>query len=477
MKWNKSFFLRLKIVSAMLLLAAQLCHGQEVQVELGASRLPITEYFTISLKLRGLPPKTIGDFPEIEGFQKSNRTITKARITAGSKTFIEETITQNYAALKEGSYVLKPFTLLVNDKEVASRGTTIRIDPVPTAQEEPAGTMPPAIAIAPLKEQVPKNSNSFLALETARQQVWVGEGVPVRLFFYVATEDQGYLDFHDFANQYQRIAKALRQTNVWEENFEVNSTQPDTLLLRDKIYLRFPLAECIYYPLGDKDLHFPAVSLTMVQWPKDQGYAAGSNFQSLVTFNSKPVQIVVRELPAHPGKEAVQVGDYRLREGIDRTSFRTGSSFTYSFTVTGTGNLNALTMPEALGAPGLDIFPPAIQFKPDANRKGSGSKTFKYTIIARQPGRYELGKWFRIPFFNPVRGQYDTLRSELNIRVAGSRDLPASTKPEETHPFYKLIDTESNALTGINKFKQIKLYTNLVILLLICASLYVFYKK
>jgi hypothetical protein len=476
MIWNKLFFLKI-VFAWLLLLSARLCYSQEVLVELGASRLPITEYFTISLKLRGVPLKTVGDFPEIEGFQKSNRTITKARITAGSKAFIEETITQNYAALKEGSFVLKPFAILVNGKEVSSRGKTIRIDPVPPEQEEPAVTTNPPLAIVPLKEQAPKSSNSFLELETERHQVWVGEGVPVRLFFYVATEDQGYLDFHDFANQYQRIAKAMKQTNVWEENFEVNSTQPDTLLLRDKIYLRFPLAECIYYPLGDKDLHFPSVSLTMVQWPKDQGYVAGSNFQSLVTFNSKPVQIVVRELPAHPGKEAVQVGDYRLREGIDRTGFRTGKSFTYSFTVTGTGNLNALTMPETPRAPGLDVFPPAIQFKPDVNRKGSGSKTFKYTIIARQPGRYDLGKLFRIPFFNPVRGQYDTLRSELNFQVAGSQDLPASTRPEETHPFYKLINTESNTLTGINKFEEIKLYTNLVILFLICASLYVFYKK
>ena len=476
MLWNKSIFLKL-IVAILLLLSARLSYSQEVLVELGPSRLPITEYFTISLKLRGGSPKTIGDFPEIEGFQKSNRTITRARITAGNKSFIEETITQNYAALKEGNFVLKPFTMLVNGKELTSRGKTIRIDPVPPEPAGPAEKTRPPIAIAPLQQLAPESSNSFLELETDRHQVWVGEGVSVRLFFYVATEDQGYLDFHDFANQYQQIAKALKQTNVWEENFEVNSTRPDTLLLRDKIYLRFPLAGSIYYPLGDKDLHFPSVSLTMVQWPKDQGYAAGSNSQSLITFKSRPVQIVVRDLPDQPGKEAVQVGDYRLREGIDRTGFRTGRSFTYYFTVTGTGNLNALTMPEPLQVPGLDIFPPAIQYTPEASRKGSGSKTFKFTIIARQPGRYALGKWFRIPFFNPVRGQYDTLRSELSIRVAGSRDLPPSTKPEETHPFYKLIHTESNALTGINKFEEIKLYTNLVILFLICASLYVFYKK
>jgi hypothetical protein len=475
MKWNKS--LLSKIILAFLLLGAQLCYAQQVQVELGASRLPITEYFTIAVRLRGIPPKTVGDFPEIEGFQKSNRTLSSAKITAGTKTFIEETITQNYAALQEGTFVLKPFAIVVNGKNIASRGKTIRVDPVPPLVETPVIKSKPPIAITPLKEQVLKNSNSFLALESERSQVWVGEGAPMRLFFYVATEDQGYLDFHDFSNQFQAISKALKQTNVWEENFEVNSTQPDTLELEDKTYLRFPLAESIYYPLSAKDLYFPAVSLTMVQWPKDQGFAIGSNSQTLVTFKSKPLQLVVRELPAHPAKASVQVGDYQLREGIDRTGFRTGKSFTYSFTVTGTGNLNALTMPEARPTSGLDIFPPALQFKPDKNRRGRGSKTFKYTLIARVPGNYELGKLFFIPFFNPATGRYDTLRSELNIRVAGSRDLPASTKPEETDPFYKLIQTESNTLTGINKFEEIKLYTNLVILCLICASLYVFYKK
>jgi hypothetical protein len=69
MIWNKSIFLKV-IVAFLLLLSARLSYSQEVLVELGPSRLPITEYFTISLKLRGGAPKTISDFPEIEGFQQ-----------------------------------------------------------------------------------------------------------------------------------------------------------------------------------------------------------------------------------------------------------------------------------------------------------------------------------------------------------------------------------------------------------------------
>lgn len=464
-----------KILFAFLLLSTHLCYGQEVFVELGPSRLPITEYFTISLKLRGVSPKTIGDFPEIEGFQKSNRTITKARITASNKTFIEQTITQNYAALKEGNFVLKPFSIEVNGESISSRGKTIRVDPEPAPEEalvlKPQATIPLAIA----KEQLSKSSDSYLALEADRQQVWVGEGVTLRLFFYVASEDQGHLDFYDFANQFNKISSALSQINVWEEDFEVNSTRPDTLVIQDKTFLRFPLAERIYYPLGAKDLHFPALSLNMVLWPKDQGFAAGNSVRSLVSFKSKPLQIKVRALPPQPGLEAVQVGNYRLREGISQTTFETGKSFVYFFTVTGSGNFNALLMPEGPQVPGLDVFPPAVQFKPEGS--GKGSKTFRYTLVARKAGKYELGKWFALPFFNPATGRYDTLRSELQIRVTGTRDLPVSTRPEETHPFYKLIYTESNTLTGLNKSEEIKLYTNLVILFLICASLYLFYKK
>lgn len=477
MKANPSFFYKIIFV-LLLLLPLRLAYGQQLQVELGPSRLPITEYFTISVKVRGLASKTVSDFPAIEGFQKSgNRTLTKARITAGNKTFIEETITQNYAALKEGTFVLKPFTIQVNGRSVSSQGKTIRIDPVPAQPQEAQEPVSAPIVVAPLKEQVPQNSNSFLALEADRQQVWVGQGAAVRLSFYVAAEDQGFLDFHDFANQYQAIVKALKQTNVWEEIVEVNSTLPDTLTMEEKTYLRFPLAESIYYPLGDSDLIFPAVSLTLIQWPKDQDFQASRHFQSLVKFSAKPLRIEVRELPAHPGKESVQVGDYRLREGISRTDFRSGKSFTYTFTVAGTGNLSALTLPESIQAPGLDIFPPAIHYRPDARRKGSGSKSFRFTVVARQPGHYALGKWFYVPVFNPATGRYDTLRSDLTIQVAGSRDLPASTRAEETDPFYKLIQTENNTLSGINKFEEIKLYTNLVILFLICASLYVFYKK
>ncbi|MGV3642144.1 MAG: BatD family protein, partial [Adhaeribacter sp.] len=169
--------------------------------------------------------------------------------------------------------------------------------------------------------------------------------------------------------------------------------------------------------------------------------------------------------------------DYRLQEGMDRTRFRAGQSFVYSFTVTGTGNLKALTMPALVPPTGLEVFPPAIRFRPDPRRPGSGSKTFSYTLIARKPGNYALGKTFYLPYFNPATGRSDTLRSDLQIRVGSSRDLPAFTRPGDADPFYKLIRTESNSLSPLNKIGQIKLYTNLVILFLICASLYVFYKK
>ncbi|MGV3502210.1 MAG: BatD family protein [Adhaeribacter sp.] len=463
----------------MLLFLAGPAYAQQgqVQLELGASRLPITEYFTLSLKLRGVPRNTVGDFPEIDGFQKSKRTITRARITVGKKAFIEETITQNYAALKEGVFVLKPFSIQVNGQQVSSKGKTIRVDPVPPAEAPVVPEPKTAIPVAPLKEQPLKNSQSYLALEADQKQVRIGEGAAVRLFFYLAAEDQGYLDFHDFANQYQVIARAMKQSQVWEEAYEVNSSQPDTLQVDNKTFLRFRLAENIYYPLGKKELEFPALSLTMVQWPKDAGFAAGSRSQALVTFKSKPLRIGVQALPGQDGQQDVQVGDYRLQEGMDRTGFRAGQSFTYSFTVAGTGNLKALTMPALQPPAGLEIFPPAIRFRPDPQRKGSGSTTFHFTLLARQPGNYALGKIFYLPFFNPASGRYDTLRSELQIRVGSARDLPAFTRPGEADPFYKLIRTESNSLSPVNKIGQIKLYTNLVILFLICASLYVFYKK
>src|SRR5688572_14713841 len=114
--------------------------AQEVVIKLGKSPVPIDEYFTISATLKNQQLKTIGKFPELEGFEKSNRFSSTTTNIVNGQISTEQTITQNYAPLKEGEFVIKPFTLEINGKTVAFKGGKVKVGPA--AARPNAGTKP-----------------------------------------------------------------------------------------------------------------------------------------------------------------------------------------------------------------------------------------------------------------------------------------------------------------------------------------------
>src|SRR5690606_39213169 len=104
--------------------------GQQARIELGKSPLPINTYFTVSIRLQDQQLRDYSPFPEIEGFKKSNRFSSTKTVIAGGKTTTVLTITQNYAALAEGDFELKPFNMTVNGQALKSAGMKIKVGPM-----------------------------------------------------------------------------------------------------------------------------------------------------------------------------------------------------------------------------------------------------------------------------------------------------------------------------------------------------------
>src|SRR5690606_6233060 len=103
-------------------------YGQETRIELGKSVVPVDEYFTISVTLKDQQLKSIGKFPDLERFEKSNRfSSTRTSTLNGQVSATEQTITQNYAALKEGEFTIKPFSIELNGKTVESKGGNVKV--------------------------------------------------------------------------------------------------------------------------------------------------------------------------------------------------------------------------------------------------------------------------------------------------------------------------------------------------------------
>lgn len=460
--------------------------AQEVEIKLGKSPVPIDEYFTISATLKNQQLKTIGKFPELEGFEKSNRFSSTTTNIVNGQISTEQTITQNYAPLKEGEFTIKPFTLEVNGKTLAFKGGKVRVGPA--ADPNAANNQPPLQGFGLLdelfgkqkpQEYIDKKEDAFLAFSTDKSEAYVGEGVGVNLSFFVAREDQNLLDFYEFNQQYTNILKTLKPATAWEETFNLSSVEPLSVTIEGKEYLQFKLFEAVYFPINTQPLLFPSVGLEMVKYriAKEPGFFGDNRMASRKTYYTTPKIVKVKPLPPHPLSDAVPVGDYTLKETLDRDKFLAGTSFKYNFEISGEGNLATIKAPLPDTIPNLDFTVPDT--KEDIIRQNGrvfGQKSFRYFATPKAPGTYDLRQAFSFIFFNPKTARYDTLHSELKVTVTGEADNDAAIQSKDMGEFYERIPNESNDLLSINQISEVKLYTNLVVLFLAAVSLYLFYR-
>ncbi len=481
-----NLFMRLLLACILIVAFLTPAMAQQVSIELGKTPLPINQYFTVSIKLQDEQLKEYTPFPEIEGFKKSNRYSSEKTVTVGGITNIIRTYTQNYAALDEGDYVLKPFSMKVNGNTIQSQGMTIKVVPMQIGRSQDPN-MPDLIeqeqeqTIAPEEiEFVDKDDNAFLRLYTSKQKVFVGEAVDVTLYFYLAQEDQRLLDFYDFANQISSIIKQIKQPNVWEETFDFSEITPENITLQGKPYLRFRLYEAVLYPINLQQLKFPQLQLKMIKYKvaKTPNLLVEDRLEGYKTFYTHERTVDVAELPAHPLRNVVPVGNYTLREKLSSKKVTVNKSFTYLFEVVGEGNLDAVMAPVPVAPAGLEFYPPDT-WQDITRRTGrvSGSKSFSFTILPREPGTYDLAKTLEWIYFNPTTASYDTLRPTLQVRVTGSRDSDALVLSRDLGAFYSIIENEDNTLISLHFFDEIKRYTNIILLVLLTVSAFIFLRN
>jgi BatD DUF11 like domain len=481
--------MRLNLILWWLLLLLSVATGAVAQVPapsasivLGTPAFPLNEYYTISFQLRGAPLERYSAFPDLEGFKKSGKSSTTTTRIVGGQTSTELTITQRYAAFAEGTYQVKPFSMKINGLTVESGGATLKVGPQATAAAPPAGSSPlQGIGLLDQlfgkqrpQDFVEPQDQAFLAVVPEKARVVVGEGLHVSLYFYLTPQDQAVLNFYNFAGQLPGIIRQLRQPSVWEERFEEQEIAPETVTVGGKPFLRYRLWEAELYPLNTQSLRFPSVELQMLKYRVAKNPAAGldNRLEGYKTYRSVARTVAVLPLPPHPRREQVPVGNYELKEAIDRTTFRTGKTFAYTFTVEGEGNLAAVNLVAPPTTPALEVYGPEVQqsLMRQDGRVG-GRKSFRFRLVARQPGPLTLDTLFRLVYFNPATARYDTLRSGLQPVVRGAQQAAARLRITPDDPFYReaLADAEATPQPR-DAYHNVRYYANLVVGLLLLLA-------
>jgi hypothetical protein len=115
--------------------------------------------------------------------------------------------------------------------------------------------------------------------------------------------------------------------------------------------------------------------------------------------------------------------------------------------VYGEGNIAAIQKPTIRGDDNFEFYDPAVhqEISKERNRL-TGTKSFRYFMIPREPGQYKLKDHFQWVFFNPNTSRYDTLRSQVTVDVKGESKKNLAILSSDQGSFYDRIDLAGNAL-------------------------------
>ncbi|MEO9965924.1 MAG: BatD family protein [Reichenbachiella sp.] len=469
----------------VLLLTSLVSVGQQVSIEPGPDQIASNQAFTITLTVKNARLESYSPFPDIPGFVKRGTSSSSSTNFVNGRRSSSQSIIQNYVATAEGEFILKPFEMEVNGQKIAVKGKKIKVGPPAQRRQrnDPFGSDPFQDFFgrqnAP-QEFVDVKADAFLALTTDKSSVYPGEGFTLTLAFYVAGNNRADMRFYELSKQIPDIVKKIKPANCWEENFNIDNISGEPVEINGENYTQFKIYQAAYYPLNDETIYFPKVGLELIKYKvaKNPTFFGRNKQEELVTFETKAKQVRIKELPPHPLKESVTVGNYRLKEKISSQELRTGESFNYSFDVVGEGNISAIREPRLTEDDNFDIYSPNI--RQDISRghgKVRGTKSFSYYGIPNEPGDYPLGDYLQFIYFNVKTETYDTLKSEIVLTVTGESKKNEYILSNDMGSFYDAIDIEDNELQPLDAKDRLRSVANIAIFVLIGMVALAIFKK
>ncbi len=475
------FYMR-RLLVLIFFFAAGSVFGQKVEISLGPNEIAQNEPWTLAITVYNTPLKSYDRFPDIKGFRKGSFASRNYTSLVNGKVTSVQSVIQNYHPLKTGTITIPPISLKVNDQLVKVDGKTVTVNAA--TQSTPA---PNAYNRRPMDffgdeepEFVDVKDNAFLSLTTDKKEVYLGEGVNATLAFYIPEDNIATIRWYDLSKQLSDILKKLKPSSCWEENFEIENVEGELVNINGRPFVRYKIYQAMFYPFNAQPIEFPQVKLDMIKFKvaKNPSFFRQNSQESIKSYFSKPVTVKVKDLPPHPLKNVVAVGEYRLDERMMDTNLTTGQSAAYEFNIVGEGNIASLPKPTVKTDGVLEIYEPSSRQELSKSRnRVTGTKAFRYFMIPREPGQYQLAPYFRWIYFSPQKQRYDTLHSNLTVYITGESKKNEVIDSQDPGSFYEQISAADNTLKKVASEDKNHWWFHGFLVLMVGTSLVLLFKK
>jgi hypothetical protein len=475
----KKYFL-----SLILMLPVVLGVSQKIEVTLGPDEMGENQLWPITIIVHNGELKSYDKFPDIPGMRKRDESHRSSTSYINGQVTSFQSRIMYYSADAKGTITIPSFTMTINNKKIKVPGKTVTVKKLSSKPPQQNSTLPQTnpddFFGNDEPEYVDVEDDAFLAVTTDKSEVYVGEGVNASLAFYRAESNRAILNFHDVSRQLTEILKKLKPTNCWEENFNIEDIEGERVTVNGKDYIRFKIYEAMYFPFNTDPIKFPAVSLEMLKLKvaRRPSFFSPNTREGFKTFTSKPKTVTVKELPPHPLRNSVAVGEYKLAEQIAKKEINTGESCAYEFNVYGVGNIASLPKPTTKVDDILEIYEPNV--RQEIARSGnriSGTKSFRYFMIPKEPGHLNMSNYFQWIYFSPERKRYDTLYSALQVNVIGESKKNEAIESYDPGNFYDGVAVADNTLQPVKNDRWMKwVFQGFIVVMVGTSAVFLFRK-
>lgn len=420
--------------SLVILLLLMVLPGYGQQVEFKASARDVVAVgdqfrlvFSVNAQASGFTAPVLRDFSVLAGPSQSSSSSMQI-INGQVSRSVDYSFTYILQASKEGSFTIGPASVNVDGKTYKSNALTVKVVKGNAPQSgQSAGNNQSSGGNQQLQGDL-TSKDLFVKATVSNSNPYQGEQVIVTYKIYTRvpiaeysiTKAPGVSGFWS-----QDLLKDDKNLNQYRENingqeYVVAEIKKDAMFAQKSGKLNIdPLEMDVIAQIQRKSSRRTTNDPFFDNFFNDSFF--GNTMQNVrKTIKSNQVSINVKPLPAQnkPIGYSGAVGKFSISATTDRQELKANDAMSLKFTITGKGNIKLIEKPAIEFPSDFEVYDPRVTDNISANGSGvSGSRTFEYLVIPRNPGNFKI-KPVTFSYFDDEAGVYKTLNSpEFAIKV------------------------------------------------------------
>ncbi len=336
------------------------------------------------------------------------------------------TITYTYylRAVEEGDFKVPPAKITVDGKEYETKELTIHVSKKATGG---AVTNPGAGSTSPQGQTELKDDDLFVKVNVDKTNPYLGEQILLTYKIYTKVP-VAQIAINKWSN-----FQGFWTKNLIEQQEELKQSKE---IINGDEYVTAELRKIALFPQKTGELTIDAMELSCVAQIRqannrrssnsfldsffdDPFFGGTQNIQKVLL--SKPIKINVKPLPTNnkPINFSGAVGSFSLNGSINQTEVKTNDAVTLRLTISGKGNIELIDRLNINFPTDFEVYEPKIldNLKTNATDGVSGTRTFEYLLIPRNPGEFVIEP-IVLSYFDIQKNSYQESKTQaFNIKV------------------------------------------------------------